>query len=666
MQRRTLGKSELEVSAVGLGCMGMSYGYGPPADKREMVTQSLQGLSNFEVALADPSGQPDQAELVRKLFHNAPFHWRGDKRTLRDFNEAFVTLLGGVDVDGIDPADGLTAAQMDQFEKFVHSITYPPNPQEPKSRTFSPDDSVTGFRGGQAGLELFHELDTLFGRSCVQCHPLPEGSNNRLTDFVNDAVRPGYVGQANRQPIESAAMRGLLQKEPLIEPDGNFPNNASTTPVVGHFGLNHNGILAFTAGLNTHTSINLFVDAFFFANPQSVNARAMKQFAHEFDWGVAPTISRLVHVPQTALGGDLSAELAKVQEMEEQAKLANASLVVWGEFPNATPSRRGWRYYPASGGTYVDEPSLTFFTLGQIAALLLAPEDSVTFLSVPLGSERRIASTTGTAGAYPQLTPRDVALEPMIPNTAYAAVPDMRDNWVPEDAPPAILAGAAPFDFTEVDGMDEVFTKAVRLMQYGLLDGQNTMNYGVSSLGHEAPRRLRVRGTNIVTGAKLLLSVSYPTLPYSGPPPSDPAGQTSLPTVTIELPLYPTDDVASERQVWETAVELEPFWAYAMMLGGPRAPNVSDPSRSALDDTVEYTICSELPPVDPVTAYCGQFGLPNPNPVIEPTASIPGFTTPFDPDHWNWYRVVVRNPGPGGPTDPSGPSSTPVWLQLKM
>src|SRR5450759_3854574 len=38
MQKRKLGKSGLEVSAMGLGCMGMSYGYGPPADKKEMIS----------------------------------------------------------------------------------------------------------------------------------------------------------------------------------------------------------------------------------------------------------------------------------------------------------------------------------------------------------------------------------------------------------------------------------------------------------------------------------------------------------------------------------------------------------------------------------------------------------------------------------------------------
>ena len=38
MQKRKLGRSNLEVSAIGLGCMGMSYGYGPAADKQEMIS----------------------------------------------------------------------------------------------------------------------------------------------------------------------------------------------------------------------------------------------------------------------------------------------------------------------------------------------------------------------------------------------------------------------------------------------------------------------------------------------------------------------------------------------------------------------------------------------------------------------------------------------------
>ena len=38
MKKRTLGNSGLEVSAIGLGCMGMSFGYGPPAGEQEMIS----------------------------------------------------------------------------------------------------------------------------------------------------------------------------------------------------------------------------------------------------------------------------------------------------------------------------------------------------------------------------------------------------------------------------------------------------------------------------------------------------------------------------------------------------------------------------------------------------------------------------------------------------
>ena len=38
MQKRTLGQGKLEVSAIGLGCMGMSWSYGPPKDKQEMTS----------------------------------------------------------------------------------------------------------------------------------------------------------------------------------------------------------------------------------------------------------------------------------------------------------------------------------------------------------------------------------------------------------------------------------------------------------------------------------------------------------------------------------------------------------------------------------------------------------------------------------------------------
>jgi aryl-alcohol dehydrogenase-like predicted oxidoreductase len=54
MQKRKLGKSNLEVSALGLGCMGMSFSYGPPKDKQEMIsllrTAVERGIAFFDTA----------------------------------------------------------------------------------------------------------------------------------------------------------------------------------------------------------------------------------------------------------------------------------------------------------------------------------------------------------------------------------------------------------------------------------------------------------------------------------------------------------------------------------------------------------------------------------------------------------------------------------------
>src|SRR5206468_4460885 len=54
MQKRKLGNSNLEVSAVGLGCMGMSFSYGPAADKKEMIallrSAVERGVTFFDTA----------------------------------------------------------------------------------------------------------------------------------------------------------------------------------------------------------------------------------------------------------------------------------------------------------------------------------------------------------------------------------------------------------------------------------------------------------------------------------------------------------------------------------------------------------------------------------------------------------------------------------------
>jgi aryl-alcohol dehydrogenase-like predicted oxidoreductase len=73
MQKRKLGKSNLEVSALGLGCMGMSFGYGPAGDKQEMISVIRsaieQGVTFFDTA--EVYGPFTNEELVGEAL--APF-----------------------------------------------------------------------------------------------------------------------------------------------------------------------------------------------------------------------------------------------------------------------------------------------------------------------------------------------------------------------------------------------------------------------------------------------------------------------------------------------------------------------------------------------------------------------------------------------------------------
>jgi aryl-alcohol dehydrogenase-like predicted oxidoreductase len=76
MQKRKLGNSNLEVSALGLGCMGMSHGYGPPGDKTQMIALIRaaveRGVSFFDTA--EIYGPYVNEELVGEAL--APFNGR--------------------------------------------------------------------------------------------------------------------------------------------------------------------------------------------------------------------------------------------------------------------------------------------------------------------------------------------------------------------------------------------------------------------------------------------------------------------------------------------------------------------------------------------------------------------------------------------------------------
>ncbi len=109
MQKRKLGKSGLEVSAIGFGCMGMSFGYGPPADKQQMIallrSAVEQGVTFFDTA--EVYGPFKNEELVGEAL--APF--RGQV--------AIATKFGFKP----DPAAGQRWSALDSRPEHIREVT---------------------------------------------------------------------------------------------------------------------------------------------------------------------------------------------------------------------------------------------------------------------------------------------------------------------------------------------------------------------------------------------------------------------------------------------------------------------------------------------------------------------------------------------------------------
>jgi aryl-alcohol dehydrogenase-like predicted oxidoreductase len=95
MQKRKLGKSNLEVSAIGLGCMGMSFSYGPPKDKQEMTSLLRaaveRGVTFFDTA--EVYGPFTNEELVGEAL--APFR-----------KQVVIATKFGFDLSGSDKRPG--------------------------------------------------------------------------------------------------------------------------------------------------------------------------------------------------------------------------------------------------------------------------------------------------------------------------------------------------------------------------------------------------------------------------------------------------------------------------------------------------------------------------------------------------------------------------------
>jgi len=366
------------------------------------------GMDNLAWDLGDPGGEfvpngangfhpmkgPMTTQSLKELEGTNPFHWRGDKESLVDFNAAFVSLMGR--------AAEIPAPDFEAMEAFLFSVRYPPNPFQNLDGSFA--DPATG-PSAQRGFEDFENASLVGSIDCVDCHQLPTGET--------DLVVPAQLLQ-DTQDFVVPQLRNMYEKT-------RFDRTASVT--VRGFGYTKDGAVDdlfeflefpgfdFADDAQQEDQV-AFMLAFNFTTPAALGARWTMDGTNE-----AEGLPRLDVLRTVAEQGDVGL-IAKAHTLAD--------------------GPRGYAY--VSPDTWISdreaEPPLT-------TADLLAQADTgteVTFTAVLTGAETRLGVDRDLDG-YRDRDERDAGSDPADP----ASTPDaLTVGGVGLTRPTVALAPIAP------------------------------------------------------------------------------------------------------------------------------------------------------------------------------------------------------------------------------
>ncbi|MEM7201903.1 MAG: beta-propeller fold lactonase family protein [Planctomycetota bacterium] len=303
----------------------------------------------FQAQQMHPMKGPMTTQTLRGLTDNTrPFHWRGDRDELQDFNPAFDTLLGGPE---------LAMADMDAYADFIKTLAFPPNPNQQLDRTFS---TAPAGESAQEGFNFYTTRRFLGGVvRCVDCHSLPTGTN-------------GLIIQASlleeQQSFKVPQLRNIYKRQNRT-PEGGMSMSG--------FGLLHDGSVNNVFDLLTKP---VFQSLSF----QPVNKRRLERYMLEFDTGMAPTVGFTVDLRQATVGDPQV--VADSDLLVQQAQLGNIDVVAKGTYQGA---ERSFAWF---GGTLFlpDTAGVPLATLDALRSAAAAGNADLALMGVPLGSGRRI------------------------------------------------------------------------------------------------------------------------------------------------------------------------------------------------------------------------------------------------------------------------------------
>ncbi len=361
-----------------------------------------------------PMKGPMTTQTLQDIIGQEPHHWRGDKFGIEEFSPAFVGLLG----DDQEPS----AQDMQEFEDFLDTIAFPPNPFREMDNTlptslpmvghfttgrFSPPGQPLPNGDAQNGLTLYRTI------GCVACHTLPTGMGTHMewdgTQFVPFPIGP--MGEEHRMLITPDGQSNRTIKVPhLRNMHEKTGTNFTVTDNRAGFGYLHDGSIG---------SIEAFVGlgAFNVQNDQEIADLAAFMLAfsgsdlpegnvfnlNEPPGGESQDTHAGVGVQTTVLDGSnfLPGQVQLILDMLVLAQAEEVGVVAKGLLNG---EQRGFSFRPSGDG----DPLNGLFQSDRVnesftpAALLVpvSPGSEITVTVVPLGSQDRIGIDRDQDGAF--------------------------------------------------------------------------------------------------------------------------------------------------------------------------------------------------------------------------------------------------------------------------
>lgn len=390
----------------------------PAGDMKDHTGQNLganvPGL-NAGFQPFHPMKGPMTTQTLQDIIGKEPLHWRGDRDGLEEFNSAFMGLQG----DDVM----LTSQEMQEYEDFLATITYPPNPYRNFDNTlptdlplpghfttgrFAPAGQPLGNGNATVGLALYRPPNFLDANAlaCVTCHTLPVGigTDYKRQGGVYVPIPVGPNGEHHHALVSQDGTTNVSTKIPQLR---NLYEKVgfNTTQAVNHFGagLLHDGSV---------DSIERFIAEPVFTVQNDQQIADLVAFMLAFSGSDLPlgsptsvfippgTPSQDTHAAvgvQTtlvSLGSPAPNQLRLISLMRRLANLDRAGLVVKGVQAGIA---RGYVY--TSSGNFQSDRSAETVTFVQLLSGA-ASGSELTLTLVPEGSEGRIGIDRDSDGVF--------------------------------------------------------------------------------------------------------------------------------------------------------------------------------------------------------------------------------------------------------------------------